>query len=222
VKAYGVIPARGGSKGVPRKNIRPLAGRPLLVHSIEAARAAPSLTRVVVSSDDPDILAVAAAYGASALTRPPELATDAATTDSVLVHVVQTLALADDDLVVLLQPTVPIRRAGLIEECIQCAAAGWDTVLTAYPLHFVWWDEGTRWVSQCTRRPLRQHMAGREIMYEEDGAVFVCRAGQLRRTGRRVAGRVEIVKTERSVDIDTPEDFLVAEALLSAVVAVPA
>jgi CMP-N,N'-diacetyllegionaminic acid synthase len=235
VTVLAIIPARGGSKGVPGKNIRPLAGKPLLAWSIEAALAS-RVGRIVVSSDSTEILEVATRYGAEPLERPAELATDDAPTDEVLVHALVALGVDGyhPDLVVLLQPTVPVRRAGLIEECTwRLLETHADSLLTAYPLHFVWWQESPSywydktvggsgraaapaWRTQCPRRPPRQHMVARELMWHEDGSVFVCRAELLRTTGRRVGGRMEVFETERTVDIDTEHDFAVAEALLLA------
>jgi CMP-N,N'-diacetyllegionaminic acid synthase len=235
MKILVVIPARGGSKGVLRKNVLPFAGLPLFVHSVLAAQAITAGdVRVVVSSDDMAILMRAAEAGAVGMVRPEELATDTAATDDVLVHVLQELQLQEayrPDLVVLLQPTVPVRRPGLVDDCIdRLVVAGADSLLTAYPLHFVWWREsgayryddtvgGTgraepeAWRSQCDRRPARQQMEARELMYHEDGAVYVTRAELLERTGKRLGGRIEVFEVQRSIDIDRPEDFALAEAL---------
>jgi N-acylneuraminate cytidylyltransferase len=225
VRALAIIPARGGSKGVPRKNLRLVGGRPLVAWSIEAALAAPSVDRVVVSSDDPEILRVARIYGASAQERPAQLSTDEALTDPVLVHVVGAMGGYRPDAVVLLQPTVPVRRPGLVEDCIQAlrAATLADAVLTAYPLHFVHWRENSdsdrtegrgRWRTQCPRRPRRQDMHDRELMFHEDGSVYVTRTGVLLATGSRFGRAYEVIETERTVDIDTEVDLLIADAML--------
>lgn len=224
-----MIPARGGSKGVPRKNLCVVGGKPLLVWSIEAALAAPSVDLVVVSSDDPEILDVARHAGAHWVARPSELATDEALTDPVLVHAVQRLEKdghARPEAVVLLQPTVPVRRHGLVEDCIRMLAMNprADAVLTAYPLHFVHWQENAdgelterpgRWRTQCPRRPRRQDMHDRELMFHEDGSVYVTRAAALLATGSRLGRSYEVVETERTVDIDTEADLAVADALLA-------
>lgn len=235
-----VIPARGGSKGVPRKNMRFAAGRTLLDWSIRAANESRWVfqtcgeSRPVVSTDDHEIAWRAQEEGeAVALMRPAELATDEALTDPVLVHALKAVQAerAPIDVVVLLQPTVPVRRHGLVDECIEVMRnTGADSVLTAYPLHFAWWREtpaypyNTRtghpapeaWRSQCQRRPRRQDMEARELMYHEDGSVYVTRADYLLEHGARIGGRIEVVETERTVDIDTERDLLVADAMLRA------
>jgi N-acylneuraminate cytidylyltransferase len=232
-----LIPARGNSKTLPGKNLRVLAGKPLLAWSIAAALESRFVSRVVVSSDDDAILTAAAIHGAEPLRRPAELATDAALTDPVIDHALSELGRKieccggpssgeDFDLVVLLQPTSPVRAPGLVDACIsRLLDARADSLVTAYPLHFVWWREeqfvpwpspGPRvWRSQCPRRPRRQDLAPQERMFHEDGSVFVVRADMFRAVGsKRVVGRVEVFETERAPDIDTGEDFAMAEALL--------
>lgn len=241
MKVLALIPARGGSKGVPRKNLRMLAGRPLIAWSIEAAcagcRQVPvAEVRVVVSTEDEEIALVAGQWGAEVIMRPTELATDEAATDPVLVHAVGVLKAEGwrPDVVVLLQPTVPVREPGLVARCIEVLRSRWaDCVLTVNVAHFVWWretpayrydngkpggsgrPETPAWRSQCPRRPRRQDMEARELMWLEDGSVYVTRTELLEQTGARLGGHQEAVETARTVDIDTEEDFAVAEALMA-------
>lgn len=224
MKAVAIIPARGGSKGVPGKNIRPLGGRPLLAWSIDAALDAGIAP--YVSSDSLEILEIAASHGAGIIRRPEVLATDTALTDPVLLHAlgaVGVLCKEPIDYIVTLQPTCPIRRPGLVRECLEkIRATDADSLFTGYRLHFVWWKETVGpdsmsaevWRSQCPRRPRRQDMVGRERQWSEDGSVFVTRTAYLEATGARIGGHIEHVETERTVDIDTEYDFRVAEALL--------
>lgn len=229
-----VIPARGGSKGVPRKNLLECHGRPLLAWSIEHARACaaelvdgkagePIETAIVVSTDDAAIAEVARAHGVPVLERPAELATDEALTDAVVAHVVRSydrFPAARPDLVAVLQPTVPMRRPGLLTACVaRLLDTGADSVHSVYPLHFVWWREGARyangereiaWRTQTARRPRRQDMEARELMYHEDGSVYVCTADLIRKTGGRIGAKAECVVTEATIDIDTPRDFALA------------
>src|ERR1043165_1629791 len=109
-----VIPARRGSKGLPLKNLRELGGVPLVVHSIRAALAASHLDAVVVSTEDDEIAKVAAAHGATVVKRPAELATDTAQNNGVVRHVLQSRGNVDR-IVVLLQPTSPLRTAAHID-----------------------------------------------------------------------------------------------------------
>ena len=113
-----VIPARGGSKGLPGKNLRELAGRPLIAHTIAAALESAAFARVVVSSEDPAILEAARRHGAETLERPPELASDTASSLDVLSHALHELA-AEAEQYALLQPTSPLRNATHILEAIE-------------------------------------------------------------------------------------------------------
>lgn len=116
----GIIPARGGSKGLPRKNVLPLAGKPLIAHSIDAARGCPLIGGCVVSTEDPEIKAVALAHGAQVIDRPMEFATDTARTHDAVRHVIEILEARDEmpEHIVLLQPTSPLRTAAHLTECI--------------------------------------------------------------------------------------------------------
>ncbi|MBP9760240.1 MAG: acylneuraminate cytidylyltransferase family protein [Candidatus Pacebacteria bacterium] len=112
MEVLAIIPARGGSKGVPRKNIKPLAGKPLIAWAIEAAKATPLVTRVVVSTEDDEIASVARTYGAEVpFVRPPEFAKDLSTTLEVLEHALLWFATHEEyapDIVLLLPPTAPL------------------------------------------------------------------------------------------------------------------
>ena len=113
---FGVIPARGGSKGIPQKNVRQVCGKPLIAWTIEAAQQSVLLDRWVVSTEDPEIASISRLYGAEILDRPPQLATDTTPTLHVLKHALNHVSA---DIVVLLQPTSPIRSSGLIDRCIR-------------------------------------------------------------------------------------------------------
>ncbi|HAM70151.1 MAG TPA: acylneuraminate cytidylyltransferase, partial [Verrucomicrobiales bacterium] len=116
-----IIPARGGSKGIPGKNIRPVAGKPLVAWSIEHARQAPSISRVVVSTDDDAIAEVSRAHGAEVIRRPAAISGDTASSESALVHALEHLKETeayDPELVVFLQATSPMRRAGEVQAAI--------------------------------------------------------------------------------------------------------
>jgi CMP-N-acetylneuraminic acid synthetase len=126
VDVLAIIPARGGSKGIPRKNLAPFRGKPLLAHSIDHARAAATVSRVIVSSEDPEICAVARAHGAEVpFARPVELAGDEVLDLPVFAHVLERLA-ADEgyrpDLVVHLRPTAPVREPRWIDEAVRLLA----------------------------------------------------------------------------------------------------
>lgn len=119
-KIFAIIPARGGSKGLPRKNIKSLAGKPLIVYSIQAGLNCNKISRVIVSTEDSEIKKVSLDWGADVIDRPIELATDNALTRDVVLHVLDNLSNESDlpDFFVFLQPTSPLRTTAHIESCL--------------------------------------------------------------------------------------------------------
>lgn len=135
----GVIPARGGSKGIPGKNIKDLLGKPLIKWSIEAAQNSNLLDKFIVSTEDAEIATIAKQAGAEVLQRPQEYATDNATTVSVLQHVLDEI---NAETVVLLQPTSPVRVDNIIDKAIDIfMKSGADTLATGYTSHHFEWGE---------------------------------------------------------------------------------
>jgi CMP-N-acetylneuraminic acid synthetase len=197
----GITPARGGSKGVPRKNIRTVAGRPLLAWTVEAALRSRRLNRYVVSTEDAEIAAVAASLGAEVVNRPAELAADEASTLDVLRHVLDQVPA---DVVVLLQPTSPVRDEGLIDRCVEeFEARGADSLATGFLCRH------TAYGSNDLRR---QDMPG---IFCDDGNVYVIRADLLRAGDRYGTRRHEvIVDREQNVDIDDEFDLWLADQIL--------
>ncbi|MDR1657709.1 MAG: acylneuraminate cytidylyltransferase family protein [Deltaproteobacteria bacterium] len=197
-----IIPARGGSKGVPRKNIRPIAGHPLLAWTIAAAKKS-SLPRPVVSTEDAQIASIARLYGAEVLERPNALAEDNTTTRDVLVHAVSTRPIEITE-VILLQATSPIRRPGLIDRVVEAFRADdWDSMATGslqlqYPPHGV----------EHRRQDIKS-------VFINDGSVIALKSQNLRNNtlfGRR-AGTL-LTSREENVDIDEAFDFWLAEKVL--------
>lgn len=219
-----IIPARGGSKGIPGKNLRLLAGKPLLVHTIEQALAA-SISRVIVSTDAADIARVAGEAGAEVVIRPPELSGDTASSESALLHVLDTLAETQGytaDLVVFLQCTSPLRQAGDIDRAVQTLlAAGADSLLSLAPFaHFLWWQpEGQPLQSynfDYHHRPRHQELPRQ---YMENGSIYVFKPWVLRETGNRLGGKFVHYEMHplTALDIDTPADLLLCEAIMTSV-----
>lgn len=198
-----VIPARGGSKGLPGKNIRDLNGKPLIAWSIEAALAADKIDRVLVSTDSDEIAAVARRFGADVLPRPAELATDEATTISVLMHVAEEVPEADTFIV--LQPTSPLRHKGRIDECIKVYESGdYDNLATGYYCKF------QEFGSHNNMR--RQDIQG---FFYDDGNIYILDRAVVERGrwfGERIA-RYELSR-EETFEIDDEIDFAILETLM--------
>ena len=197
----GVIPARGGSKGILRKNVKPLLGKPLITWSIEAAIKSKSLDRYVVSTEDKEIAGIAKRYGAEILNRPMELATDEATTLSVLQHVIEKIPC---DSIVLLQATSPIRRGGLIDECIrEFIDNEYDSLATGFTCKYVEYGKNNL---------RRQDIEG---FFCDDGNIYVIKADLIRggdRYGKKIGKK--IISRWENVEIDDDFDFWVAEHIL--------
>lgn len=217
----GLIPARGGSKGVPRKNIRELAGIPLITHSIQAARDATAIDSVVVSTDDGEIAEVAESHGARVpFMRPSELATDEAPTAPVITHALETLHDAGEayDSFVLLQPTSPLRTATDIDEAYSLYNdSESDSVISVYPTYDTRWKytpEGAKKLNYTDAGKRRQD---RDPEYVINGAIYVTDVKQFFQTEETITGTTKMYEmTEReSVDIDTPFDLWLAEQILT-------
>jgi N-acylneuraminate cytidylyltransferase/CMP-N,N'-diacetyllegionaminic acid synthase len=232
-RVLAIVPARGGSKAVPGKNLAEVAGKPLIAHSIAAAGAARGVERVVVSTDDPAIADAARRHGAEApFLRPAELARDDSPTVAAVLHAVQWLEEHEGyrpDYVLLLQPTSPLRTAGDVEGAIRLAIdRDADSVVSVCEVkHHPYWVMrrapdgrlasflGTDWEEDQQKYPRRQELPP---AYAENGAVYLARRSVLlgRRSlyGEKVYGYV--MPAERSLDIDTLWDLRLADLILRA------
>lgn len=220
-KALAIIPARGGSKGVPRKNVRLVCGQPLIAWTIQAAKAARSVERVVVSTDDGEIAAVASQFGADVVRRPAEISGDTASSELALLHAVETIESQQGTvppLLAFLQCTSPLTLADDVDGTVRALIEGnADSALTVAPFfHFIWRsDEGnTIGVNHDKRiRPMRQ---ARKAEFLETGAVYVMKTDGFRAARHRFFGRTvtHVVPSERSLEIDQEHDLLIAETFL--------
>ena len=212
MKVAAVIPARAGSKGVLWKNTRRLLGVPLWEWSFKAAMASKHVQDCIVTTDCESILDTP--LPVTLVERPPELATSEATLDDAIIHAVKEVGF--EGLVVVLQPTVPVRRLDLIDDCVE-TWEGWPSgsVVTVNVLHCCWRRDGTSGLGkQVNPRLDRQKMAMKDRVYHEDGAVFVVHTDELFANNARVVEPVCLYVNQRTVDIDTEEDLKLAEHLL--------
>lgn len=198
----GITPARSGSKGLVGKNIKMIAGKPLIAWTIESAKKSKLIDRYAVSTEDEEIAKVAKEYGAEVIKRPLELATDEATTLAVLQHAIE---LIPCDTVVLLQPTSPVRNSGLVDECIrEFVENKHDSLATGFICKYV--EYGKNDLN-------RQGIKG---FFYDDGNVYVIKAGLIQkgdRYGKKI-GR-KIISRWENIDIDDEFDFWVAENVLT-------
>ena len=216
-----LIPARGGSKGVPRKNVRDAGGRPLIAWTIEAARNSAYVDRVVVSSDNQEIIEVARQWGAEVpFTRPAELARDETPSLDVALHALD--ALGAFDYLVLLQPTSPLRTAAHIDACIRlCQESGASSAVSVTPAeqspYWMYFVDAAGRMDRVLAPPAgatrRQDLPR---AYALNGAVYVVRTEALR-AGRRFVfddSTAFEMPAEASFDIDTELDLTIVKALI--------
>ena len=219
----GIIPARGGSKGIPRKNIRLLAGKPLVAYSIEAAVKSKYIDKVVVSTEDPEIAAVSKKFGAEIIERPLELAQDITKTAPVLLHAVDVLECLGykPDIVVLLQPTSPLRDEKTIDAVLEkFINSENDSIFTGFDAGYTMplWKRNRNGsltaLYDYHLRPRRQDELIKEKMYCENGALYAIRYDAFRKTKDFMGENVAFFEMEHHIDIDTVQDFEEVEKII--------
>lgn len=219
-RACAIIPARGGSKAIPRKNVRILAGKPLVAYAIAAARESRWTDRVIVSTDDTEIANVANRHGAQVVWRPKEISGDTASSELAILHALDHLEQTEGysvPITVFLQCTSPMMTAadidGTIEKLVETDS---DCALAAVPFHyFLWRPEGdcAAGVNHDPRgRLMRQERAPE---YLETGAVYAMRTEGFLSVRHRFFGRIALyVSGGPQIEIDELSDFQIAEALI--------
>jgi N-acylneuraminate cytidylyltransferase len=219
-----IIPARGGSKGIPGKNLRPVAGKPLIAWTIEQARASSSLRRVLVSTDSQEIAEAALRSGAEVpFLRPAELATDIAATEPAIIHALDWLEKNEGyrpTFIMLLQPTCPVRKPRSIDRAVkQFIDQRANSLLSVREIHPFLWRNRTRPTAlyNFNQRPRRQEVPETDRLFEENGSIYVMEAQRLRATCNRLGGEIALfpMDAEESWDVDTEADLRVVEALLT-------
>lgn len=197
----GITPARGGSKGVPRKNIRELCGKPLIAWTIEAAKKSRLLDRYIVSTEDEEIARISRQYRAEVIPRPPELATDEATTLSVLQDILKKVKA---DIIVLLQCTSPVRDDDLIDSCIKrFLESGADSLATGWECNLLEW--GTYSVRRQELKPF----------FHDDGNIYILKP-EIIKTGQLWGEKMEKypISREQTFEIDDDFDFWINEQII--------
>lgn len=216
-----IIPARGGSKGVPRKNIKMFAGKPLIAWTIEAALTSAFVDRTVVSTEDAEIAEVAKQWGAEVIDRPTELAQDETLITPVLEHVITTLENREGykpEFVVLLNPTSPLRGKDHLDIGIRPFIWGDnDSSVSVTPRVICLWEirEGKAWANyDYGNKPRRQDSP---ISFSENGAIYIVRTKFLMEEHRFIGGKISLfaIPPYNALDINTPLDFKVAELVMN-------
>ncbi|MHA6523080.1 acylneuraminate cytidylyltransferase family protein [Tessaracoccus sp. G1721] len=220
-----IIPARGGSKGIPRKNLRPLAGKPLIAWTIEQVLATPGLD-CYVSTEDAEIAEVSRHWGARVIERPRDLAQDTTASEPVIEHAIDviTSSVGLPDQVMFLQATSPIRRADTLARAVQqFTDTGVDSLVGVVPEPIFIWaqDPDVRALYPYQNRPRRQDMTPEQLRYRETGSLYLTRTEVYLEQHNRLGGRIGlfIMDPVEGVDIDAPEDFILAAHTLATLTA---
>ncbi len=229
MRILGIVPARGGSKGIPRKNLADVCGKPLIVYSIETGRkllANGTLTRCIVSTDDEEIATCARSFGADVpFMRPAAAATDSAKAMAYVLHALDTLEPVDGpyDAVMLLQPTSPSRDPGAIAAAVgRLKDSSSDSLISCYREEYI--NELVMYNPQpdgtlLPKNPLHNKGVRRQEhgpAMVRNGALYVTRTPYLRATGSLVCDRPVLLEMSKldSIDLDAPEDLVLLRAVM--------
>ena len=222
-KVIAIIPARGGSKGLPRKNIKNLAGKPLIAWTIELALKSRYLDRVIVSTEDDEIAKISKKYGAEVIKRPKKLATDKTETIDVIFHVLRTLKKENytPEIIILLQPTSPLRSADDVNKAIEYFFKNeCESVVSICEF-----EHSPYWAFKIKRRYLTPIFGWKYFKirrqdlpkaYIPNGAIFIAAVKTLEKYKSFYTHKTlpYIMSVERSIDIDSEIDFKLAELIL--------
>ena len=218
-----IIPARGGSKGIPRKNLKLIGGQPLVGHAINQALSCRGIHRTIVSTEDSEIRQVAMSFGAEVMDRPEKFAHDNTIqeVDRLLCYTVDRLEQTGEqiDVVVLLYATAPLRDAETIDRAVHLVThEGYDSALSVYEdTSYIWRKNGHDTLEPVNYDPAKRGPRQKEAwnQYVENKAVYVMNRHLLMNTGCRLGGRIGFVTMPRwrSIDVDQPEDLRVCRLL---------
>jgi len=214
-----VIPARGGSKSVPRKNIRPLNGRPLLAWTVDQVKNVPEIDLVIVSTDDEEITTVAKHENIDVIQRPSELATDTASTESALLHALDVLESeghATFDYIIVLEPTSPLRKPETIQRCMRAIFEknGKSLMTVIETKNNIGRRENGQFYPLNSGAPRRRQE--RKSFFIESSTVYIASVDYLKSTGSLVCENwlCEIVDDIEAIDINNEMDFIIAEQFM--------
>ena len=227
-KVITIIPARGGSKGVPRKNIKSLNGKPLIAYAIEAALKSGVIDRVIVSTEDKEIAEVAKQYGAEVINRPEDLAGDKVTLDPVIKQALEFLETQENyipDFVSCIQPTSPLLKSEIVKACVgKVVDEGFDSCIAAFlPDTYEWkwkpvYDVSGKEISFEPEFPVMQRVVRQDLpkAYHENGAFYITKLSLFKKIGHRWGGKMAVVEMseEDSIQIDNLNEFWMIEQIL--------
>jgi CMP-N,N'-diacetyllegionaminic acid synthase len=228
-KILALIPARGGSKGIPGKNKKILGGHPLIAYSIAAGLASEHITDLVVSTDDKEIMEIALQYGAEVpFQRPSELATDETPTIDVVIHALDTLAKQGRhyDAICLLQPTSPFRQKGFIDESIQnFLKSGADSLVSALPVpheynpHWVFFPEEDKLAISTGEKEIIKRRQDLPTAYHRDGSIYLVKTNVIEERNSLFGFSISWIESDPCfyVNIDQDADWKLAKEMIASI-----
>ena len=217
-KIYAIIPARGGSKGIPKKNIVDFHGYPLIYHSINYAKQSKLVDEVIVSTDSHEIKKIAEGYNSSIVDRPENISRDDSSTELAIKHIINELNIHSDSIIVLLQPTSPIRPIGVLDKMlVNFVNENFDSMVSISPCHPLNWKlKSHELICQYDyeNRPMRQQFKKDDFIYDENGSVYIFNPKLIIKNNNRLGGKIgyEIFPEEFGRQIDTFLDLEILRA----------
>ncbi len=220
-KILGIIPARGGSKRLPNKNILEIAGKPLIAHTIESAIQSKFIDKVIVSTDSNEIARISKKYNAEVpFIRPAELSDDKASSIDVIFHCIEHFKSegCHFDYVVLLQPTSPLRSSDDIDKAFELMSEETSAVVSVckseHPPSWMYTLSEGRYIN---KNPDAEDKTERSSFYRLNGAIYISKIDYLDENNGFIGYKTKayIMPAEKSIDIDTPIDFELCKLLLN-------
>jgi N-acylneuraminate cytidylyltransferase len=217
-KVVSIILARGGSKGIPRKNVLDFCGKPLVAWSILQSLNTPEIDEVYVSSDSEEILKIAEKYGAKTIVRPDEIAGDTAKSESAIEHAFKVIG-SSQEIAIMLEPTAPLRKPDDMSKAIrQFRAENWDSGFSGAILEdFLIWKKNPEGILESVNYDYRNQVRrqDRQPDYVENGAIYFFRPKTFLENKNRFGGKIGVYLMDfwQSFEIDNPEDWNFVELL---------
>ena len=217
-KIYAIIPARGGSKGIPKKNIIDFDGHPLIYHSINFAKKSKFVDEVIVSTDSHEIKTIVEKYHVNILSRPENISKDDSSTELAIKHMINELSINSNSIIVLLQPTSPIRPTGVLDKMlVDFVNENFDSMVSISPCHPLNWKlKSDELICQYDyeNRPMRQQFKKDDFIYDENGSVYIFNPKLIIKNNNRLGGKIgyEIFPEEFGRQIDTFLDLEILRA----------
>ena len=213
-----IIPARGGSKGIPKKNIINFLDKPLITHSIQYAKDSKFLDDIYVSTDDENIAEISLKEGAKIINRPDFLSSDTATTESAVLHALDKIV-TKPDTIIILQPTSPLRPENSLDKAIKhFFSEGCDSLLSISPTHrFFWKVDRKKAIPRYdfNNRLRRQDIKKEDVNYVENGSLYISTYDNLITNKNRLGGNIGFIIFDEkySYEIDSYTDLKILESI---------